>query len=298
MPGELSETDWDTLLERIRDGECTPFLGAGACHGVLPLGGDIAKRWATEKSYPLDDPWNLPRVAQFRVVKERDAMRAKQELARLFRDAEPPDFNEPDEPHAVLASLPLPVFLTTNYDNFMLRALKEWARKEPQQEFARWNRIIKKLPSAFDEDQNFVPTAATPVVYHLHGHAERADSMVLTEDDYLDFLLNLGQDEDRVLVPRIQQAITGASLLFLGYSITDLDFRVLFRSLVTYLEKSLWRAHISVQLPPEVSDELAEEALEYLNMYFGAANIRVYWGTCREFVAELKGRWEEFKGGG
>ena len=28
----LSEVDWGTLIERIRDGKCTPFLGAGASY--------------------------------------------------------------------------------------------------------------------------------------------------------------------------------------------------------------------------------------------------------------------------
>ena len=37
MPNTLSEEDWEILLRRIDKGKCTPFLGAGACYGVLPL---------------------------------------------------------------------------------------------------------------------------------------------------------------------------------------------------------------------------------------------------------------------
>ena len=34
-----------------------------------------------------------------------------------------PDFRAPSEPHAVLADLPLPIYMTTNYDDFMVKAL-------------------------------------------------------------------------------------------------------------------------------------------------------------------------------
>lgn len=123
------------------------------------------------------------------------------------------------------------------------------------------------------------------------------ESLVLTEDDYLDFLVNISREQD-LLPPRIQEALTGASLLFIGYRIADWDFRVLFRSLDSYFEKSLGRAHVSVQLIPDVgSPEQKENAKEYLDRYFGKLNIRVYWGDCREFAAELKKRWEDYKRG-
>jgi hypothetical protein len=49
----ISEGDWKRLIEKIKDGRCTPFIGAGACAGVFPLGAEIAAQWAQEHSYPL-----------------------------------------------------------------------------------------------------------------------------------------------------------------------------------------------------------------------------------------------------
>jgi len=47
--------------------------------------------------------------------------------------------------------------------------------------------------------------ALNPVVFHFHGSYEIPESLVLTEDDYFDFLVNISRDED--LIPaRIQQA--------------------------------------------------------------------------------------------
>jgi len=35
--GSFSEENWDELMENIKDKKCTPFIGAGACYGILPL---------------------------------------------------------------------------------------------------------------------------------------------------------------------------------------------------------------------------------------------------------------------
>ena len=68
MPIALEENDWNTLLRRIKVGKCTPFLGAGACAGTLPLGSMIAQDWAKKHGYPLEDCKDLVRVAQFLAV--------------------------------------------------------------------------------------------------------------------------------------------------------------------------------------------------------------------------------------
>jgi hypothetical protein len=100
------------------------------------------------------------------------------------------------------------------------------------------------------------------------------------------------------LPPRIQRALTGTSLLFIGYSLADWNFRVLFRGLIFSTERSLRRVSISVQLPPIESNKsnlTVQKAQKYLDKYFGRIDIKVYWGTAQEFMKELQQRWEEFK---
>src|SRR5215831_21358680 len=53
----------------------------------------------------------------------------KEELANSFKKCAPPDFSARDEPHSVLSKLPLPIYMTTNYDDFMIRALKAQGRE-------------------------------------------------------------------------------------------------------------------------------------------------------------------------
>src|SRR5215213_6173154 len=134
----MREPDWRLLLARVEDGLCTPFLGAGAVVPALPLGSDIARRWAADHEYPLDDDYDLARVAQYLSVYQDDAMYPKELISSELAEFALPDFSEPDEVHGVLAELPLPVFITTNYDDSMCAALRA-AGKDPHREVCRWN---------------------------------------------------------------------------------------------------------------------------------------------------------------
>src|SRR5437660_11569846 len=113
----LNKADWDLLVGRIKDGKCTPFLGAGACAGVLPLAREIAQKWADEYDYPLSDTTNLIQVAQFLAVQTQESRFPKDLLKRNTGNLAP-DFDRPTEIHSVLAGLPMPIYITTNYDDF------------------------------------------------------------------------------------------------------------------------------------------------------------------------------------
>jgi hypothetical protein len=296
MPSKLEEKDWKLLLRRIKDGKCTPFIGAGACAGKIPISSQIANEWAKKYNYPMEDSYDLMRVAQFVAVTE-DSMTPKEEICKtvkgLAEEVSPKYFEFPDETHGVLADLPLPVYITTNYDDFMLQALKNRG-KTPNQGVCRWNKCLKNCKR---KPSDIAPSPEKPLVFHLHGSCEIPESIVLTEDDYLDFLVAISMEQN-LLPPRIQEAFTGTTLLFLGYRIADWDFKVLFRILAGYLERSISRTHLSVQLVPgNVSEAQKKEAQEYLDQYFDELDIKVYWQDCREFAAELKTRWEAFNRG-
>lgn len=292
----MDEVDWARLVDQVGDGECTPFLGAGACHGTLPTGTELSQMWAADHEYPLEDSHDLPRVMQYAAIRTRDAVSVKRRLARAMADKDPPDFTDPAEPHGLLARLPLPVYLTTNYDDFMVRALRH-ARKEPSSAICRWDRDAVAPDDVFATDQGFNPRPEEPLVYHLHGSFQEPRSLVLTEEDYLEFLVNLALDKannERRLIPAsIFRALTTPPLLFIGYSLQDWTFRVLFHGLLRMISDVHRRRHVSVQLAPVPEDkdpEAYRRAKEYLTAYFDRRNISLYWGTARDFCAELSSR--------
>ncbi|MCL4297972.1 MAG: SIR2 family protein [Anaerolineae bacterium] len=289
----LTQQDWAILLNRIKQGKCTPLLGSGVNLDIFPPESEIALRWAQEYRYPLPDVGDLPRVAKFLAVTQ-DSMFPKEALLRQLSNVTPPPLTPPDEPHGVLANLPLPVYITTTYDDLMVQALSSQGRR-PERELCRWNKYISDQPSIFESRQGFQPTVENPLVFHLYGHNQVPESLVLTEDDYLDFVINIARDGE-LLPSWVQRALTGSSLLAIGYSPEEWSFRVLLRSLITAGEPGLRRLSVLQLLPPEQTDtHEPERERKYLQNYFDDLGLRIYWGTTREFTWEL---WERWAGGG
>lgn len=296
----LREEDWEDLLNSIKDRKCTPFIGAGACSQWLPLGRDIARDWAESYKYPLEDSGQLSRVAQFVGIARGHDMYPKMQLSRQFKRIKAPDFSKEEYKNTilmVLADLNLPVYITTNYDEFMEEALKVRA-KDPIREFCRWN----KFPEILEENSIFdmpgyKPTEHNPLVYHLHGHVDIPQSMVLTETDYLDFVINLYKEGEKAVLPRIiRTALAATSLLFVGYSLEDINFRIIFRGLMSLLGSNLQLPSIAVQLPPCLTREKQEQAQQYLDHYLrNMFQVNIYWEDVGTFATELRERWERFK---
>jgi hypothetical protein len=121
MPKMLEEKDWDILLKRIKNGKCTPFLGSGACSEKISVIFQIANEWAEEYDYPMEESYDLARVAQF-VAAVEDLITPKEEVCKkikkLSEEVTSIYFETPDEIHGILV-IPLSVYITTNYDDFM-----------------------------------------------------------------------------------------------------------------------------------------------------------------------------------
>jgi SIR2-like protein len=257
----LRNADWDELLYSIDDQGCAPFIGAGACSDWIPVGSNMSSDMAQEYEYPLSDHDQLDRVSQFVAIEQGD-MVPKNFVARRLRKIILPDFSKQelrDTPFAFLEDLRLPIYITTNYDEFMETALVGRGRR-PDTEYCRWNSFLRKqseVRSVFEES-DYKPTQENPLVYHLHGLLHYPRSMVLTETDYLDFLINLSKDEE-LLPHRIYTALNSTSLLFVGYTLRDINFRFIFRGLMrllgTGLGSGLQLPSIAVQLPSGFTDE-------------------------------------------
>ena len=284
----LTEANWNVLVSRIAAHECTPFLGAGACAGVLPLGSEVAAQWSHDYDYPLDGSSDLARVAQYLAV-EYDPMFPKEEFVRQFLSGvRLPDFDDPFEPHAFLAALPLRLYLTRIFDDLMFAAVKHRGRS-PRRAVCCWNTRLRGMECPLDSSP---PTVEEPVVFYLHGWQGVPESLVLTEDDYLNYLVAVSQDP-QLLQPVIKEALSAQSLLFMGYSLGDWSFRVLLHGLVGTTESSLRRLSVTVQLPPippNAPTEVRSRVEQYLADYFGRMDMRVYWGDARSFARELSDR--------
>jgi len=294
-----SDVPWDELVRRIQREELTPFLGAGISRPPLPGAAELAGKLADEEpKYPFVERGDLMQVGQY-MATLLDGSAPKGLVAEVLRKLGEPDFDDVLQPHRVLASLPIPIYLTTNYDDFMERAIRK-ENRTPLVEICKWNsELIRRNLKTYLIEHD--PDVSSPVVFHLHGHIDVPDSFVLTEDDYLDFIVNVRRYEGspdpraQVLPPKIHELISSTSLLFIGYGLRDWNLRVLLRALVQSADVSARKLSVSVQLAPGdnlVSAVGKSAAIRYLEKYFDGLKIKVFWGTAQEFLAKLKGHWE------
>lgn len=297
----MTGDEWDNLLSYIKDGECTPFLGAGACDGYIKKASEIAIEWADKHNYPLHDKDDLARVAEYLAITLSDDVRPKKEMAKLCEKklAIPANIHSDHiQIHRALADLNLPIYITTNYDDLMYQALIERGKKGAREELCQWNEAVKrKSTSVLGKSKRYIPSPENPLVYHLHGHKRLPQSMVLTEDDYLRFFLWMMHDP-RALPSEIRDALTRHSVLFIGYSLRDWNFRVLFHSLLEAFTGCNRIASVAVQLPPHKNITIPEQERikNYLQKYYAKhhGNVIVYWGKADEFASELQFRWKKY----
>jgi len=287
----LSENEWQHLIRFIREKKCTPVIGPGVCRGVLADSVELATEWADRWQYPFPDPADLTRVSQFLALTEYRLLPHEQ-IHQRYSAARDPDFASPDEPHALLADLDLPLYLTTNYDDFMVKALAS-RRIKAARAFPSWNQTLREQEVAPPD------ASASALVYHLYGHHEIPESMVLTEDDHFDLLAGVVADP-KLLPPAVKRALGGSSLLFIGFGVLDWGFRVLVRTLIASVTAPNKRLGVAVQLPPENLSEAQRAQVErylqgFLN-YSGHVQFRVFWGDTREFARTLRARWESQRG--
>jgi len=302
----LDDDDWDTIVSRIAAGRCTPFLGAGMSAHRLPTGRVLAEELATRHSYPFPDRDNLPRVAQFAAVKKGDLPRIKEQVAQQFMEAtrgvSAASFADRSDPHRILADLPFTKYLTTNYDTFI-----EWSLKAAGVTYVGdlcpWNQATRRQLAEWRKNHGGGTPGSdaeeTPLVYYLHGAQDLPESMVITEDDYLDFLAEIVLDP-KCIRADVSEVFAESSVLFLGYSLTDITFRVIFRMALQQLQLNRQRPHVAVQLPPSAANEDAGQAIQnYLENYLKLTmNVRFYWGSAAEFTSELRRRWVAVHGEG
>ena len=303
---------WRALLSSINNKTCIPFIGQEASLQWIHLD-DIAGNWSKEYDYPLEDSNELSRVAQFYAITSGRDVIPKNELSEMLKKIEPPDFsldNYKNTPYSVLAEPKLPIYITTNYDHFMEAAL---IRRQPISDFCRWNKdLLKdeiytdlagnfrkvnfsfsetKLSSVLDQASDYKPTEDRPLVYHLYGDMAAPESMVLTERDYFDFVINLNKNDRRtVLHPIIYRIIPATPLLLIGYRLGSISYEILFRSICA--ESQLY----NILVLPQLSSSKYIRAQEYLDKYAkDVFSANTFWNEPYEFSKELRSRWNNFR---
>ena len=288
------------------------------------------QEWAGEINYPFRDAHDLARVAQYYQVEKEtllaktqyldfmtryllslidsgdpeygdiaDLMRKKIEsFSRSARRLDFPRFpNELNDPLRMLAKLPLKIYITTSPYRFVEQAL-EAENKHPRTQVLLMTGGEKDVPSELMPDSRYEPTAGQPAVYHLFGLEDFPQTLVLSEDDFMNFLINMVEDSNTqsLKVPaRLRGGISESRLLLLGYRVKDWEFRVLFRFLQKFRQFESAPKGMLIQLNQGTqSEEDRQKSIHYLSQYFDKRKFEVDITTPEKFIVKLWNAWEKY----
>jgi hypothetical protein len=248
-----------SIADKLGGGRMIPFLGAGAnlCdrgdeaweqgRPFLPSGTELASHLAERGRYPDPHDLNLLRVSQY-----VGAARGEDELYLYLREVFGSDYR-PTSLHRLLArvaralsdaGLPQLVSVTTNYDDLLELALAEEGLEydvvwyEAKHNSTAHGRFLHQAPGDKKAKRIARPNKypglpvvlERPAILKLHGCTVRGsaedDSYVITEDSYIDYLTS-GGDLGALIPIALWQRLTSSGLLFLGYSLSDWNLRVI-----------------------------------------------------------------------
>ena len=222
----LQEREWRSLIRMIQNDDCILLLGPdmaldpNGC-GNTTLTIKLAQILAEELKHKYEPSCeeNLAHIAQ---IYERKNDRISLEIAAedFYRNYA----GQTTETHRHLASLPISLCIDLTPTGLMAKAYEE-AGKNPIREFydfkGQVNKPLARGVHGFDKDK-------CPLIYELFGSLDNSASLLLTENDLLDFLVNVAKK-----TPPLPQELTSrftdqrTSFLFLGFGFHHWYLRIL-----------------------------------------------------------------------
>lgn len=261
----MSQQDSDSgriiseLVDVVKRGECILFFGAGvhaspdkdsgfdypAAEQPLlgwPLTEEMAKTCQFQKKFP-SEPLDLQRVS---LCYETDKALGRAKLVD-FLSKHVQAGKEPSPALRMLAALPFKIIITTNYDRLFERALAQNG-KDPHVF------VYDPDPPGHEPtpDLPHDPTTERPMLFKMHGDLDRRESIVITDEDYINFVQRMSEKDIVHPVPQtIRFRMQRWPTLFVGYSLRDYNLRLLFRTLRWKVDTANFPRSFSVDRQPD-----------------------------------------------
>lgn len=296
-PRSSHDPVFDLIVEKVSKGECILFLGS-AIHSPPPLAPDViyprekrpaigselslmlAARSRFSDKFGGEDAKNLQRVSlYYEMILSRNQL--VEDVKGLVQDDK-----EPSPMLELLARLKFPLVITTNYDQLFENAIravgKDFSRSVYTPEAKKQARKSTYFFSADATSASRLPrkwqeiNSQHPLILKIHGDiVEDSSSIVITDEDYIQFVLRMGEKRHANPVPEVVRTkLKTWSTLFIGYSLKDYNLRLLFKTLRWKIDKS--------KIPPMYSIDLRPDPL-----------IFAYWANHQRYVSfQKKDLWE------
>ncbi len=251
-----------------------------------PVGNGLARILADASLYPDQDSWNLPRVSQhFESTPGLGRHALVEEIEKAVHEGK-----EPSPALRMLAELEFPLVITTNYDHLYeqaldLKAAEERRAAEEIADEGERERALARV-TAYDVsvyrpvvyDQKLGEKVKTldcarelnprrPFILKIHGDVSRPESLVVTDEDYIQFVLRMSDGRDyHPFGENVLLHLVEWPTLFIGYSLMDYNLRLLLKTLRWRLHNAEFPLSYSVDRAPDrLIRDVWESRLRYVS---------------------------------
>ncbi|MEO1413027.1 MAG: SIR2 family protein [Bacteroidota bacterium] len=202
MPGKLADGQWRSLVEELSIHLSQFLVDSGIAFD------EQSKR-------------ELPYIAQQFLSIEGARRVDLEDISKDFLEQNTVEI--PDIYHQ-LAQLPLHLIINTTPDDYMERALRERGKTC----VSHYYNFQRDHHEVIEGD---MITVEQPLVYNLFGTMAQPESLVLTDNNQLEFIRNVVKDDPRIPNEILGQFDHRKTYLFLGFNLENWQFRLLLDSL-------------------------------------------------------------------
>lgn len=242
MSGCLSNNlDISELVQEIGRGDCVLFIGAGLLTDAgLPSWKKLLSPLCKEIGCSPDiDPLKIAQVFEFR--------KSRRILIDNILERTDTTGKEVPENLKKLAKLGINTWVTTNYDNFIEKAL--------EREGWKYVKVIS------DQGLPFIRADRTTLV-KLHGDREQQDSIVITKQDFYEYFHKRPGIKDKM-----SQLLMEKTFLFIGYSHNDPDLEQVHREIAFRLKRFQRKAYAVLFDADDITvDDLRSRNINVINL--------------------------------
>jgi hypothetical protein len=144
-----------------------------------------------------------------------------------------------------LATLNFPIVITTNYDRLFEKAAQGLGKDPVRSIYKKNGDAVQAATDEYPGDED--PSAERPFILKIHGDADHPESLVITDEDYIHFVLRMSDKAPFHPIPEtIQYRLKQWTRWPQAYSVDRAPDPLIFdvwnnqRKYVKYIQSDLW----------------------------------------------------------